>query len=117
MLASTFRNVLVQINKNDEIIAQTLTTEIIEHNITLFWPNRLYADMRTVRRWFDSSQFLLIDCIVIATGLIPPSPLTIVSMMIMWEAACKLERILCGIIVKVASGKAVVGAMPRQCKK
>ena len=43
--------------------------------------------------------------IVITTGFIPLSPLSVVSTMIMWKAANGLERILCGILVKGTPGK------------
>ena len=48
------------------------------------------ADLRTGGRWFDprhgqySSRGLMI---VIATGLIPLSPLSVVSTMVMWESS------------------------------
>jgi hypothetical protein len=43
--------------------------------------------------------------IIIATGFIPLSQLSIVSTMVMWEAASGLERILCRVLVKITSGK------------
>ena len=66
------------------------------------------ADLKTGGRWFDpwlgqySCQRLMV---VIATGLIPPSPLPIVATMVYGQAASGLERLLCGILVKRTPGK------------
>ena len=60
-------------------------------------------DLITGGRWFDlrlckySSRGLMI---VIATRCIPLSLLSIVSTIVMWEAASGLERILCAVMVK-----------------
>jgi hypothetical protein len=43
--------------------------------------------------------------IIIATGFIPLSQLSVVSTMVMWKAASGLERILCGVLVKTTPGK------------
>ena len=66
------------------------------------------ADLKTGGRWFDprlgqySCQRLMV---VIATGLIPPSPLPVVATMVYGQAASGLERLLCGILVKRTPGK------------
>ena len=49
--------------------------------------------------------------IVIATGFIPLSLLSVVSTMVMWEAASGLERILCRVLVKKNSRKAWISAL------
>ena len=65
-------------------------------------------DLRTGGRWFDptlgqySYQGLMI---VIATGFIPLSPLSVVSTTVCGKAASGLERILCGVLVKRTPGK------------
>ena len=64
--------------------------------------SRSFADLRTGGRWFDPrlGQYSFRGfMVVIATGFIPVSPLSVVSTMVMWEgnAACGLERILCGV--------------------
>ena len=43
--------------------------------------------------------------IVIATEFIPLSQMSVVSTMVIWEAASGLERISCGILVKLTPGK------------
>ena len=44
--------------------------------------------------------------IVIVTGFIPPSLLSIVLTMVMWESHYSgMERILCGVLVKGTTGK------------
>ena len=66
------------------------------------------ADLRTGGQWFDlrlgqySFRGLMI---VIATGFIPLSPLSVVSTMVIAKAASGLERILCGVLVKRTPGK------------
>ena len=66
------------------------------------------AHLRTASRWFDprlgqySFRGLMI---VIETGFIPLSPLSIISTMIMWEAASGFERLLCGVLVRRTPGK------------
>ena len=52
-------------------------------------------DLRTVGRWFDPhlGQYFLQELMkVIATGLIPLSPLSIVSTVVMWESSEWLGR-------------------------
>ena len=52
-------------------------------------------DLRTVGRWFDPrlGQYSLLELmIVIATGFIPLSPLSVVSTMFMWESSQWLGR-------------------------
>ena len=59
-------------------------------------------DLRTDGRWFDprlgqySFRGLMI---VIATGFILLSPLSVVSTMVMWESSQWLGIILCGVLV------------------
>ena len=43
--------------------------------------------------------------IVIATGFIPLSPLSIVLALVMWKEYCGMERILCGVLFKRTPGK------------
>ena len=68
-----------------------------------FTDHKLNADLRTGGRWFNphlgqySFRGLII---VIVTGFIPLSPLSIVLPIVLWEAASGLERILCGVLVK-----------------
>ena len=61
------------------------------------------ADFRTGGHWFNPSlsQYSFRGLmIIIVTGFIPLSPLSIVLTMVIWEAASGLERILCGVLVK-----------------
>ena len=73
-------------------------------------PNSLVgsvADLRTGGRWFDPRLGLYSFrglMIVIATGFIPLSPLSVVSTRrICGKAASGLQRILCGVLVKRTS--------------
>ena len=43
--------------------------------------------------------------IVIATGFIPASPLSVVLTLVMWESTSGLERVLCGVLIKRTPGK------------
>ena len=62
------------------------------------------ADLRTVCPWFDlqlGQNSLRRLMIVIMTGFIPLSPLSVVLTMVI----CGLERILCRVLVKRTPGK------------
>ena len=53
------------------------------------------ADLRTAGRWFDprlGQYFFRGLMIVVATGFIPLSPLSVVSTMVMWESSQWLGR-------------------------
>ena len=65
--------------------------------------SRRDADLRTGGHWFDPrlGQYSLRGLmIVIATGFIPLSPLSLVSKWLCGKAASGLERILCRVEVK-----------------
>ena len=65
------------------------------------------VDLRTGGRWFDTrlGQYSFRGLmIVIATGFIPLSPLSVVSAMVMWESNQWLGKILCGVLVKGTPG-------------
>ena len=71
-------------------------------------PSPIAQSVRTGGRWFNprlgqySFQGLMI---VIATGFIPLSPLSVVITVVMWESSQWFERILCGVLVKRNQGK------------
>ena len=44
------------------------------------------VDLRTAGRWFDPYSFQRL-MVVIVTGFIPLSPLSVVSTMVMWESS------------------------------
>ena len=65
------------------------------------------ADLIKGGRWFVPrlDQYSSRGLIVIATGFIPLSPLSVVSTMVMSESSQWLGRNLCGVLVKRTSGK------------
>ena len=66
------------------------------------------VDLRTGGRWFDpqlSKYSFRGLTLVIATGFIPLSPLSVVLTMLCGKAARGLERILCKELVKRTPGK------------
>ena len=66
------------------------------------------VDLRTGGLWFDSrlGQYSFHGLmIVIATGFIPLSPLSVVRQWLCGKAAGGLERVLCRVLVKRTPGK------------
>ena len=61
------------------------------------------ANLRTGGSRFDPrlGQYSFRGLMIVAvTGLIPLSPLSVISTMVMWKSSQWLERIFCGVLVK-----------------
>ena len=100
------RNCLLQ------AISSFLTMFSTQNQIYFSFSVGSVQDLRTGDRWFDpqpgqySFRGLMI---VIATGLIPLSPLSVVSTMNMWESSQRLGKNT--VLVKKNSRKAWIGAL------
>ena len=72
------------------------------------------ADLRTSGRWFDPrlGQYSYLGLmIVIATGFVPLSPLSVISAMVMWESRQWLGKNIMRSTGEKNSRKAWIGAL------
>ena len=68
-------------------LAEQKIVYCLPHNV---WFSQLWVDLRTTGRWFDPrlGQYSFLGLlIVIVTGFIPLSPLSLVSTMVKWESS------------------------------
>ena len=107
---SVYKRLLLQTRKNQDFFGKGLIFKI------LWWRPRSEShssvssivDLRTGSHWFDPrlGQYSLRGLIIVTvTGFIPPTLLSVVLTMVMWESSHWLGKNMCRVLVKRTPGK------------